>query len=116
MSEEVLKRQALKNISGLMLVIVFLFVFCGITSAAPWLGSGDANNPYQIWDTCDVNKLGEETYSSHFILMADVNVTGASNSQEIGAVVDIIIGARLRDVRRAVQQVVGLTDIILAFR
>jgi hypothetical protein len=68
--------QTLKNISELMLVIVFLSVFCGLASAAPWLGSGTANDPYQIWDACDVNTLGTETgyYASHFKMMADVNM------------------------------------------
>lgn len=70
--------QVLKNVSKLMLVSVFLSVFCGLTSAAPWSGSGDANDPYQIWDACDVNMLRTETgyYASHFILMADVNMAG----------------------------------------
>jgi len=70
--------QVLKNVSEPMLVIVFLFVFCGLTSAAPWLGSGNANDPYQIWDACDVNTLGTETgyYASHFKMMADVNMAG----------------------------------------
>lgn len=68
--------QVRKNISELMLVIVFLFIFSGLASAAPWLGSGDANDPYQIWDACDVNTLGTETgyYTSHFKMMADVNM------------------------------------------
>jgi len=64
--------------TSLLIVFVALFVFVGFASGqAPWVGRGDANDPYQIWDANDLTELGANVdyYSAHFKLMADVNLS-----------------------------------------
>ncbi|KPJ65561.1 MAG: hypothetical protein AMJ43_10490 [Coxiella sp. DG_40] len=49
----------------------------------PWAGSGTAEDPYQIWDACDMQAIGADSnyWDANFILCADINLgeyTGTS--------------------------------------
>jgi hypothetical protein len=68
--------------SGLITVVVVL-VFGSVGYGQPWAGSGDANDPYQIWDAADMNAVGADAnyWDAHFELMADIDLgayTGTS--------------------------------------
>ncbi|UCC23233.1 MAG: hypothetical protein JSW23_04040, partial [Planctomycetota bacterium] len=43
----------------------------------PWTGSGDANDPFQIWTAADMQAIGAGSgyWGSHFKLMADVDLS-----------------------------------------
>jgi len=62
----------------LIAIVVVLFVLGSVATAAPWAGSGDANDPYQIWNANDLNAIGADPnyYDSHFKLMTDINLAG----------------------------------------
>jgi hypothetical protein len=68
---------------GLLVIVFVLAEFAA--GESPWAGSGDANDPYQIWDATDVNSLGEDPnyYSAHFKLMADVDMSGFSYAKAV---------------------------------
>lgn len=69
-----------------MAFVVILFVSAEFSVAqAPWAGSGDVNDPYQIRDANDVNALAEDPnyYSAHFKLMANVDMSGFSYSAAV---------------------------------
>ncbi|UCC22523.1 MAG: hypothetical protein JSW23_00150 [Planctomycetota bacterium] len=68
-------------------VVVFgVVLVCAFSSAslgAPWLGSGDANDPYQIWTAEDMQAIGADAnyWDAYFVLCADINLgsyTGTS--------------------------------------
>ena len=64
-------------------VVVLVCLFSRSGFGQPWVGSGDANDPYQIWDANDMQAIGAESYywGSHFKLMADIDLgvyTGTS--------------------------------------
>ena len=42
----------------------------------PWAGGGTAEDPYQIWDACDMQAIGADSnyWDAHFILCADINL------------------------------------------
>ena len=44
----------------------------------PWLGSGTAEVPYQIWTAADMNAIGGNSsyWDKHFKLMADIDLSG----------------------------------------
>ena len=50
---------------------------CSSALAAPWAGSGDANDPYQIWDANDMQAIGADPpyWDMHFKLMADIDLS-----------------------------------------
>jgi hypothetical protein len=69
-----------------IVLVVILFVSAEFSAAqAPWAGSGDVNDPYQIRDANDVNSLGEDPnyYSAHFRLVADVDMSGFSYAKAV---------------------------------
>ena len=62
---------------------VLVCAICSGALAAPWAGSGDANDPYQIWDANDMQAIGADSnyWDSHFVLCVDINLaayTGTS--------------------------------------
>ena len=67
-------------------MIFGVVVVCAFGTAAlgqPWSGSGTAEDPYQIWDACDMQAIGADSnyWDANFILCADVNLceyTGTS--------------------------------------
>jgi hypothetical protein len=65
----------------------FVFVlFAGaLANAAPWAGSGTAEDPYQVWNANDLNAIGASTtyYTSHFIMMADINLAGKTYTNAV---------------------------------
>ncbi|UCC21415.1 MAG: hypothetical protein JSW23_06240 [Planctomycetota bacterium] len=62
-------------------VVVFgVVVVCAFSSAslgAPWVGSGDANDPYQIRTAEDMQAIGADAnyWDSYFKLMADIDLS-----------------------------------------
>ncbi len=74
-----------KSIFGRVVVfgVVVVCVFCSVGFGQPWVGSGDANDPYQIWTAADMQAIGADAnyWSAHFKLMADIDLgayTGTS--------------------------------------
>jgi len=49
-----------------------------IAVVSPWTGSGDANDPYQIWTAEDMQEIGADAnyWDAHFELMADIDLVG----------------------------------------
>ncbi|MHC4157909.1 MAG: GLUG motif-containing protein [Planctomycetota bacterium] len=43
----------------------------------PWAGSGTPNDPYRIWDACDMQAIGFESsyWDAHFRLMDDIDLS-----------------------------------------
>ncbi|MHC4157509.1 MAG: GLUG motif-containing protein [Planctomycetota bacterium] len=49
----------------------------------PWSGSGTPNDPYQIWDACDMQAIGANSvyWDAHFELCADINLAEYTGTQ-----------------------------------
>jgi len=57
-------------------LVVAVCVFSSVAVGQPWLGSGDANDPYQIWTAADMQAIGGSAYlGAHFELMADIDLS-----------------------------------------
>ncbi|MHC4069801.1 MAG: GLUG motif-containing protein [Planctomycetota bacterium] len=59
------------------MLLVFVFVFGSAVFGQPWVGSGDANDPYQIWTAEDMQAIGADAnyWDAHFVLMEDINLS-----------------------------------------
>jgi hypothetical protein len=79
-----------------VLTLVFL---CSSQSAygQPWAGSGDANDPYQIWTPNDMQAIGADAnyWDAHFKLMQDIDL-GSFDGLE-GRPAFNLIGYRIGD-------------------
>jgi hypothetical protein len=61
--------------AGVFLVVVVCF-FCSAAFGQPWLGSGTAEDPYQIWTAADMQAIGVSGYlGADFELMADIDLS-----------------------------------------
>ncbi len=58
--------------------VVVVCVFGAAANGAPWDGSGTMEDPYKIWDACDMQAIGADAnyWDAHFELMADINLGG----------------------------------------
>jgi hypothetical protein len=71
------------NVRCAAFLALLVCLFSVPAAAQPWAGSGDVNNPYQIWDACDMQAIGADAnyWDAHFKLMADIDLgsyTGTS--------------------------------------
>ncbi|UCF44364.1 MAG: hypothetical protein JSV99_05480 [Planctomycetota bacterium] len=62
------------------IVVLGVVLVCALCSGAfgqPWDGSGDANDPYQIWDANDMQAIGANPndWDKDFKLMADIDLS-----------------------------------------
>ncbi|MHC4912798.1 MAG: hypothetical protein ACYTE5_07320, partial [Planctomycetota bacterium] len=76
-------RRTLINSSGVVYWVLLVCLFMGEAFGHPWLGSGDASDPYHIWDANDMQAIGADAnyWDAHFKLMADIDLgayTGTS--------------------------------------
>jgi hypothetical protein len=85
----------------IVLATVLLFVVspwaCPSACAQPWTGSGEANDPYQIWTAEDMQAIGADAnyWDAHFKLMADIDL-GSFDGLE-GRPAFNLIGYRIGD-------------------
>ncbi len=63
--------------SVVLSVLVLLFIF-SVACAAPWVGSGTEDTPYQIGDANDLAMLAANPsyYADSFILVSDIDLSG----------------------------------------
>ena len=63
-----------RGFKGFIFVVVLVCLISRSGYGQPWLGSGDANDPYQIWTAEDMQAIGADAnyWGAHFELMADV--------------------------------------------
>ena len=71
------------DIRRMIVGVVAVCVFGTAVFGQPWAGSGTAEDPYQIWDACDMQAIGvvSNYWDAHFILCADIDLeayTGTS--------------------------------------
>jgi len=65
------------DIRRMIFGVVVVCVFGTAAFGQPWSGSGTAEDPYQIWDACDMQAIGADSnyWDAHFILCADINLS-----------------------------------------
>ena len=75
--------RSLINIRCVVFGVVIVCTFGTAAFGQPWSGSGTAEDPYQIWDACDMQAIGADSnyWDANFILCSDINLgeyTGTS--------------------------------------
>ena len=65
------------NNKRILITAVVVLVFGSVVYGQPWAGSGDANDPYQIWTAEDMQAIGADAnyWDAHFKLMADIDLS-----------------------------------------
>jgi hypothetical protein len=71
------------NNKSFFITAVLVLSFAPAAFGQPWAGSGDANDPYQIWTAEDMQAIGADAnyWDAYFKLMADIDLgayTGTS--------------------------------------
>ncbi len=58
-------------------IVSLTLIFCSTTQAQYGGGTGDPNDPYQIWTAEQMNTIGlnQQDWDKHFILMADIDLS-----------------------------------------
>jgi hypothetical protein len=71
MKEEIMNRKIA------FLAILIVLVITLPIQAAPWVGSGDPNDPYLIFDANDMQAIGADSsyWDSHFKLISDIDLS-----------------------------------------
>jgi len=65
--------------------VVVVCVFGTAVFGQPWAGSGTAEDPYQIWDACDMQAIGADAnyWDAHFVLCADIDLSSTTYTTAI---------------------------------
>ncbi|UCF42602.1 MAG: hypothetical protein JSV99_08365 [Planctomycetota bacterium] len=73
-----LRRTSTGTSRGVVLWVVAVCAFVSSAWGQPWLGSGTAADPYQIWYANDMQAIGGQPdyWEAHFRLMADIDLSG----------------------------------------
>lgn len=70
------------NIRRVVFWVVVVCVLGTTANGAPWDGSGTAEEPYLIFDACDMQEIGADSnyWDAHFKLMADIDLSAFPGS------------------------------------
>ncbi|UCC23530.1 MAG: hypothetical protein JSW23_05625 [Planctomycetota bacterium] len=76
-------RETSRSRSRRVFLVVVVCALCRGAFCQPWSGSGEANEPYEIWTAAEMQAIGADAnyWDRHFRLMADIDLggyTGAS--------------------------------------
>jgi len=65
------------DIRRMIFGVVVVCAFGTAVFGQPWAGSGTAEDPYQIWDACDMQAIGADSnyWNANFILCVDINIS-----------------------------------------
>ncbi|MHC4647872.1 MAG: GLUG motif-containing protein [Planctomycetota bacterium] len=65
------------KLKAAIFLVVVVCVFCSAAFGQPWVGSGTAEDPYQIWTGSDMQAIGGNSayWGAHFKLMADIDLS-----------------------------------------
>jgi len=78
-------RRLISNSANIHRVVFGVIVVCVLGTAAngtPWEGNGTAEQPYLIFDACDMQAIGADSnyWDAHFKLMADIDLSAYTGS------------------------------------
>jgi hypothetical protein len=76
----------IKNLVQVFVILAILNFCLSAKEQAPWPGTGDINEPYQISDANGLNALGADPnyYTANFILTADIDLADITYKTAVG--------------------------------